>query len=53
MPERESLVTVEFKPDGAGTMLSSCTNSSPTSDARDRHQSGWNGALDKMEKFLS
>jgi uncharacterized protein YndB with AHSA1/START domain len=53
MPERESLVTVEFKPDGDGTLLTLTHEQFTDSDARDRHQNGWNGALDKMEKFLS
>jgi uncharacterized protein YndB with AHSA1/START domain len=53
MPERESLVTVELKPDGAGTLLTLTHSQFTDEDARDRHQAGWNGALDKMEKFLS
>jgi uncharacterized protein YndB with AHSA1/START domain len=53
MPERESLVTVEFKPDGDGTMLTLTHEQFVDEDARDRHEQGWNGALDKMDKLLS
>ena len=50
-PERESLVTVVFKPDGDGILLTLTHEQFSDRDARDRHQHGWNGALDKMEKL--
>lgn len=53
MPERESLVTVLLKPDGDGTLLTLTHEQFFDADARDRHQGGWNGALDKMEKLFS
>jgi uncharacterized protein YndB with AHSA1/START domain len=53
MPERESLVTVEFKPDGDGTMLTLRHEQLFDEATRDRHQHGWNGALDKLEKFVA
>lgn len=52
-PERESLVTVEFQPDGDGTLLTLRHEQFADDEARDRHQHGWNGALDKMEKYLA
>jgi uncharacterized protein YndB with AHSA1/START domain len=52
-PERESIVTVLLKPDGDGTLLTLTHEQFFDEDARDRHQGGWNGALDKMEKFLA
>jgi uncharacterized protein YndB with AHSA1/START domain len=52
-PERESLVTVEFKPDGNGTLLTLTHSQFVDEDARDRHQFGWNGALDKLEKAFT
>jgi uncharacterized protein YndB with AHSA1/START domain len=52
-PERESLVTVLLKPDGAGTLLTVTHEQFFDEDARDRHQGGWNGALDKMEKMFA
>ena len=53
MPERESLVTVLLKADGDGTLLTLTHEQFFDDDARDRHQAGWNGALDKMAKFLA
>jgi len=52
-PERESLVTVEFKPDGDGTILTLTHEQFLDEPARDRHQYGWSGAFDKLEAFLS
>jgi uncharacterized protein YndB with AHSA1/START domain len=52
-PERESLVTVQLKPDGDGTLLTLTHEQFFDEAARDRHQYGWNGALDKMEKMFA
>jgi uncharacterized protein YndB with AHSA1/START domain len=52
-PERVSLVTVEFKPDGTGTLLTLTHEDFFDDPARDRHQSGWNGALDELESYLA
>jgi uncharacterized protein YndB with AHSA1/START domain len=52
-PERESLVTVEFKPDGAGTLLTLQHEQFVDDEARDRHNVGWSGALDKLETLLT
>jgi uncharacterized protein YndB with AHSA1/START domain len=51
-PERESLVTVLLKPDGDGTLMTLTHEQFIDDEARDRHQYGWNGALDKMEKLF-
>ena len=51
-PERESLVTVLLKADGGGTLLTLTHDQFFDEGARDRHQQGWTGALDKLEKFL-
>jgi len=51
-PERESLVTVLLKPEDGGTLLTLMHEQFADEEARDRHQFGWNGALEKMEKFL-
>ena len=52
-PERESLVIVLLKPDGDGTLLTITHEQFSDDDARDRHQHGWIGALDKLEKFVA
>ena len=52
-PERETLITVTFKRDGDGTLFTLTHELFPDDDARDSHQSGWNGALDKLEKYLA
>ena len=52
-PERESIVTVLLKPDGEGTLLTLIHEEFFDDDTRDRHQNGWNGALDKMEKLFA
>jgi uncharacterized protein YndB with AHSA1/START domain len=52
-PERQSLVTVLVKPDGDGTLLTLTHEQFFDAEARDRHQYGWNGSLDKLEKFVT
>jgi len=52
-PERESLVTVLLRPDGDGTLLTLTHEQFFDEAARDRHQSGWTGSLDKLEKYLA
>ena len=51
-PEQESLVTVLFKPDGDGTLLTLTHEQFADADSRDRHQHGWNGAFDKLEMLF-
>jgi len=53
MPERESLVTVTFKSDGSGTLMTLTHEQFFDEDVRDRHQGGWNGALEKFDKYLA
>ena len=52
-PERESLVTVLLKPEGDGTLLTLIHEQFFDEPARDRHQAGWSGALDKLERYLA
>jgi uncharacterized protein YndB with AHSA1/START domain len=52
-PERESLVTVTLKPDGAGTMLTLHHEQFFDERARDSHQRGWTELLDKLERHVS
>jgi uncharacterized protein YndB with AHSA1/START domain len=52
-PERESLVTVTFKSDGAGTLLTITHEQFFDEAARDSHRGGWEGALAKLEKYFA
>jgi len=52
-PERESLVTVLLEPEGDGTLLTLTHEQFFDEEARDRHQHGWRGALDKLESFVA
>jgi len=52
-PERQSLVTVLFKPDGDGTLLTLTHEQFFDETARDHHRQGWVGSLDKLERSLA
>ena len=52
-PERESLLTISLKPDGAGTLLTLHHEQFFDQAARDGHQRGWTDILDKLEKYLA
>jgi uncharacterized protein YndB with AHSA1/START domain len=51
-PERESLVTLLFKPDGGGTKLDFVHSQLFDESVRDGHQRGWSESLVKLEQFL-
>jgi uncharacterized protein YndB with AHSA1/START domain len=53
MPERQSLVNVHIKPDGDGALLTLHHEHFFDEGARDRHQMGWTGSLDKLEKLFA
>jgi uncharacterized protein YndB with AHSA1/START domain len=52
-PERESLVTIDIKPDGAGCVLTLTHERFFDEAARDRHRTGWTGCLDTLERMLA
>ena len=52
-PERESLVTIDMKPDGEGTMLTLTHEQFSDEAARDSHKHGWTGSLDKLERLFA
>ena len=52
-PERESRVTVTLKPDGDGTLLTLHHEQLFDQTARDGHERGWIGTLDKLENYLA
>ncbi len=52
-PERESLVTVTLRPAGAGTELTLLHEQFADTEARDRHQEGWNGCLAQLARSVA
>jgi uncharacterized protein YndB with AHSA1/START domain len=52
-PERQSLVTIELKPDGDGTLLTLTHEQFYDEAARDAHRRGWTGTLEKLEHYLA
>lgn len=53
MPERESLVTVDIRPDGAGSVLTLTHEQFFDEPTRERHRVGWSGSFDKLELLLA
>jgi uncharacterized protein YndB with AHSA1/START domain len=51
-PERESLVTLTFRPSGSGTEFSMLHEQFFDVAARDRHEYGWTGSLAKLASML-
>jgi uncharacterized protein YndB with AHSA1/START domain len=51
-PEHQSLVTLEFAPEGAATALTLTHQQFADEAARDRHHTGWTGSLDKLAAFV-
>jgi uncharacterized protein YndB with AHSA1/START domain len=52
-PERESLVTVTLARDGDGTLLTLHHEQFFDQAARDGHERGWTGTLDKLERLFA
>ena len=52
-PERQSQVTILLKPDGDGTLLTLMHEQFFDEAARDRHQHGWEGSLEKLARFVA
>lgn len=52
-PERESLVTVTVAKDGDGTILTLHHEQFFDEAARDGHERGWTGTLEKLERYFS
>jgi uncharacterized protein YndB with AHSA1/START domain len=52
-PERESLVTIELIPAAQGTELLLTHQRFADAQARDKHQEGWSGCLERFGRFLS
>lgn len=52
-PERESFVTVTFRPDGDGTMLTLLHEQFFDEKARDSHDKGWSMLLDQLARLFA
>ena len=52
-PERESLVIVTIVPDGDGSLLTLHHEQFFDQKARDGHERGWTGTLDKLERLFA
>jgi uncharacterized protein YndB with AHSA1/START domain len=52
-PERESQVTVSLKPDGDGTLLTLHHEQLFDQAARDGHERGWIGSLEKLANYIA
>ena len=52
-PERESLVTIEFRPDAAGTLMIFRQEQFADLAARDNHERGWNKFFDVLERHFA
>jgi uncharacterized protein YndB with AHSA1/START domain len=52
-PERESVVTLQFRPTGAGTEFVFLQEAFFDQAARDRHASGWAGAFAKLDRVIA
>jgi uncharacterized protein YndB with AHSA1/START domain len=52
-PERQSLVAITIVPDGDGSLLTLHHEQFFDQKARDGHERGWTGTLDKLERYLT
>ncbi len=52
-PEDYTLITVTLKRHGTGTLLTLIHEPFPDDAIRDSHNQGWNGAMDKLDKYLT
>lgn len=52
-PERQSLVTVTFTRSGDGTDMTLIHEQFFDEGARDRHEHGWTGTFERLEKYLA
>jgi uncharacterized protein YndB with AHSA1/START domain len=52
-PERESIVTILIKADGKGSILTLIHEQFFDEVARDRHEYGWTGSLNKLERLFA
>ncbi|WP_446727998.1 SRPBCC family protein [Paraburkholderia sp. SG-MS1] len=53
LPERRSLVTIQFRPIDAGTEMTFTHAQFFDEAARDGHQAGWSGAFEKLDSLIA
>ena len=51
--EQDTLITLTFRAEGKGTLLTIHHQGCAAPERRDSHNNGWTGTLDKLEKFLA
>lgn len=51
-PDKESIVTITLRPDGVGTELTLQHDGIASSESRDKHQHGWIGCVDRLERLV-
>jgi uncharacterized protein YndB with AHSA1/START domain len=52
-PERESLVTISLRQEADGTLLTLHHEQFVDQKARDGHEHGWTGTMDKLEAYVA
>ena len=51
--QKESIVTVDFKAQGSGTLLTLTHDHLPTEESKNSHQGGWIAIADKLEQAMA
>jgi len=51
--EQDTLITLTFRAEGKGTLLTIHHQGFAALERRDSHNNGWTGTLEKLEKFLA
>ena len=52
-PAADTLVTVDFTPDGDATKVTITHEQFLDAEARDKHNEGWNGCLNRLQRTLT
>ncbi len=52
-PSADTLVTVDFNPDGEATKVTITHEQFTNTEDRDKHNEGWNGCLNRLQRTLT